>query len=125
MAYRLKLPPRARIHDGFHVVFLKKHVGAPPAEPVALPVIAQGRVVPTPAKVGRARLTKTSWELLVQWVGRGPADATWEPLEQFRERYPQFQLEDELFSQGGGSVMDQFFGAKYQGRYKKISAPAG
>jgi hypothetical protein len=29
VAYRLRLPPKARIHDVFHVVFLKKYEGAP------------------------------------------------------------------------------------------------
>jgi len=39
VAYRLKLPPRSRIHSVFHVVFLKKYEGAPPAEIVQLPAI--------------------------------------------------------------------------------------
>jgi len=30
LAYRLLLPPKARIHDVFHVVFLKKFQGEPP-----------------------------------------------------------------------------------------------
>jgi hypothetical protein len=29
------------------------------------------------------------------------ADATWEPLEGFRAAHPSFQLEDELFVEGG------------------------
>ncbi|WVZ89350.1 hypothetical protein U9M48_035770 [Paspalum notatum var. saurae] len=110
VAYHLQLPPRARIHDVFHVAFLKKHHGDQPMQPGTLPPIVRGRVVPTPAAVVGARPNHGSWDVLVQWEGRGPADATWKPLEQFKEAYPQFQLEDELFSQGGRSVMDAFFG---------------
>jgi transcriptional regulator GlxA family with amidase domain len=29
------------------------------------------------------------------------AEATWEPLEQFKEDYPDVNLEDELFRRGG------------------------
>jgi hypothetical protein len=49
-------------------------------------------------------------------------DATSEPLEDFK-KYPSFKLEDELFSQAGGSVMDAVFGRKYQGQRKKVTAP--
>jgi hypothetical protein len=54
----------------------------------------------------------------VQWQGQTAAEATWEPLEQFKEVYPEFQLEDELFRQGGGSVMDFFFHRQYMRRRK-------
>lgn len=90
VAYRLRLPAKTRIHDVFHVVFLKKHQGDPPTETVPLPPIVHGRAVPTPAKVIRARLNRGAWELSVQWVGRAVSEATWEPLEQFKEHYPVF-----------------------------------
>jgi len=119
VAYRLRLPPKARIHDVFHVVFLKKHTGDLPATPVALPHIAHGRALPVPAKVLRATPAHNSWNLLVQWEGRSTAEATWEPLTYFKECYPAFKLEDELFGQGGGrSVVDTFFGKKYQRKKK-------
>jgi hypothetical protein len=102
VAYRLRLPPKARIHDVFHVALLNKFQGDPPAELVPLPPILHGRVVPTPAQVVRARLNRGQWELLVQWEGRVAAEATWEPVKDFKERYPQFQLTDELFVGGGG-----------------------
>lgn len=64
VAYWLRLPQKARIHDMFHV-FLKKHHGDPPAEIVTLPCMAHGRTVPTPEAVSRARPTADSWDLLV------------------------------------------------------------
>jgi hypothetical protein len=42
VAYCPCLPPKARIHDVFHVAFLKKHYGDPPTSMVALPPIANG-----------------------------------------------------------------------------------
>jgi hypothetical protein len=46
IAYRLALPPKCRIHDVFHVVFLKKLTGTPPAAVPRLPPIKHGRVLP-------------------------------------------------------------------------------
>ena len=85
----------------------------------SLPPIANGRALPVPAKVLRAMPSRNSWDLLVQWEGRNTTDATWEPLREFKDCHPDFKLEDELFSQGGGSVVDTFFGKKYQHRKKK------
>jgi hypothetical protein len=55
MAYRLQLPPKARIHDVFHVALLKKYVGDPPGAIMLLPPLLHGRVIPTPSIVVRAR----------------------------------------------------------------------
>jgi len=119
VAYRLQLPASARIHNVFHVVFLKKHVGYPPAAPVPLPPIDHGRAVPTPEKVLRARLNRGVWELSAQWLGLPATDTSWELLESFKLRYPSFQLEDKLFQKEDGSVVDSFVGRKYERRRKK------
>lgn len=58
VAYRLELPPRARIHDVFHVGLLKKYHGPPPDAPPVLPAMSQGRIQPTPTKALRARLAR-------------------------------------------------------------------
>jgi transcriptional regulator GlxA family with amidase domain len=60
----------------------------------------------------------------VSWEDLASADASWEPLEDFKERYPEFKLEDELFNQAGGSVMDSMFGKQFRHRTKKQQAPA-
>jgi hypothetical protein len=124
VAYKLALPPKCRIHDVFHVVFLKKFTGTPPATVPRLPPIKHGRVLPQPEKVLRARLNRGVWEILVQWMGQAAADATWELVIEFKDAYPSFQLEDELFSNGGGSVVDAFIGRKYLRQPRKAQPTA-
>jgi hypothetical protein len=94
VAYRLKLPARARIHDLFHVSLLKPYRGAPPSSPPALPELHHGRVIPSPCQVLKARLSRGIREVLVQWAGLLDSDASWEALLKFREQFPSFQLED-------------------------------
>jgi hypothetical protein len=48
------------------------------------------------------------------------AEATWEPLQQFKEDYPDVKLEDELFCQEGGSAVDSF-GRQYVRRNRKAN----
>jgi hypothetical protein len=125
VAYRLALPPRAKIHNVFHVVFLKPFVGDPPGAIVPLLALKHGRVLPVPAKIIKARLNRGAWEVLVRWEGQAPGAATWEFLEDFKQDYPAFQLEDELFVTEGGSVMDAFYGKQLGRRRKeKEQAPA-
>lgn len=116
-AYRLKLPPRARIHNVFHVALLKKFEGVAPTDIVQLPDIVHGRVVPAPAAAIKARWNQGIQEVLIQWVGSSPEEASWETLDHFREAYPSFQLEDELFHEEEGNVIDRRYGIKYH-RYR-------
>ena len=115
VAYRLQLPDDARIHNVFHVGLLKPFKGDTPSAPPALPEMHQGRVLPTPERVLRARLRRQEWHLLVQWSGSSASEATWEPLARFRESYPKFQLEDELFLEEPRDVM---VGVQYRRRNK-------
>jgi hypothetical protein len=84
------LPAKARIHNVFHIAFLKKYEGTTPDVVQPLPPIVRGRVVPQPKRVVRARPTKDSWEILVQWDGRSAGEATWEVIDQFKKDYPEF-----------------------------------
>jgi hypothetical protein len=105
LAYRLQLPAGTRIHDVFHVGLLKPYRGEPPTSTPALPPVADGRLLPSPAKVLRAQLRRGLWYLLVHWEGLPEEEATWEPREEFSQHYPDYQLEDELFAQAGSDVM--------------------
>jgi hypothetical protein len=58
---RLQLPPHAKIHNVFHVVFLKKFEGSPSTSTPPLPPIVRGRTVAVPENVVRTRPTATSW----------------------------------------------------------------
>jgi len=108
VAYRLQLPAAARLHDVFHVGLLKPYHspgGDPPAAPAAMPPVQDGRLLPAPERVLRAQLRRGDWMLLVKWQGLAEDDATWEPLQHFKDLYPDVQLEDELFAGAGRDVM--------------------
>lgn len=115
VAYRLELPPHARLHNVFHVGLLKKFVGTPPIAPLALPPTNHGAVVPEPERAVRSRLARGVKQILVHWKGEPAASATWEDVEGFLDRYLSFQLEDELLVDGGRDVM---WGCHYHRRSK-------
>ncbi|XP_066324485.1 uncharacterized protein [Miscanthus floridulus] len=118
VAYRLQLLAGARLHDVFHVSQLKAYTGAPPAALVPLPPVQDGRLLPAPERVLRAQLRRGEWRVLVQWQGLPVDDATWEPLAEFKEQYPEVQLEDELFDEAGRDVM---IGIQYKRRNRSNS----
>ena len=101
VAYRLRLPPGARLHDVFHVGLLMPFRGDPPDHAPPLPPTHHGDVCLQPASVSQSRLARGVREVLVQWKDRPAAEASWVGLDDFRAQYPDFQLADELLLQGG------------------------
>jgi hypothetical protein len=43
--------------------------------------------------------------VLIHWKGETAASVTWEDVDSFLDKYPAFQLEDELLVEGGRDVM--------------------
>jgi hypothetical protein len=117
IAYRLPLPPRTKIHDVFHVSLLKKFEGKPLSSVTPLPQIQHGRVIPTPEKVIRARLSMGVWEVLVSWQGQFSTSTTWEKVADFKLAYLEVQLADNMFLGEGVNVVDSFIGKVYQRRH--------
>jgi len=76
VAYHLEFPPRARLHDVFHVGLLKKFVGTPSAIPPALPPMHHGATQPVPERASRTRLARGVHQVLVHWQGEPSASAT-------------------------------------------------
>lgn len=105
VAVRLALPPRARLHDVFHVNLLKKFHGDPPTAPPPLPTLHHGAVTPEPERVIKSRLARGVEQVLVQWKGASVASATWEDRDPLVAKYLGLQLEDELPLNGGRDVM--------------------
>jgi hypothetical protein len=122
LAYHLELPPQSCIHNIFHVVFLKKFNGSPPAAPATLPPIKHGRVLPEPEKILRIHLNRGVWEIMVKWAEQAATNATWGKKSQnSRKLSPPSSSRTSCFIMGG-SVVAAFIGKQYQRRPKQVAA---
>jgi hypothetical protein len=113
VAVRLALPPRAKLHDVFHVGLLKKWIGDPPVAPPPLPTVHHGAIVPEPERAVRTCLARGVQQVLIRWKGEPAASATWEDVDSFVDKFLAFQLEDELPLQEGRDVL---YGRTYSRR---------
>ncbi|PRQ38517.1 putative nucleotidyltransferase, Ribonuclease H [Rosa chinensis] len=98
VAYRLKLPANAKIHNVFHVSLLKKKIGDNASVASQLPPIMDpANPKWTPSAVLQRRMVKrhgaatTQW--LVQWFGTTPEEAIWEFADEILLRFPNFDSE--------------------------------
>lgn len=107
VAYKLDLPADARIHNVFHVSLLKKKWG-PIVEDTVVPlppISAEEVLLPEPEAILDRRVIqkgkyRPKTEILVQWKGALPEDASWENLWRFTKTYPQFNLADKAVQRG-------------------------
>jgi len=98
---------------------LKKFIGTPPSSPPALPLVHHGASQPVPERASCTQLARGVRQVHIHWQGEPAASATWEDLDSFQDRYPSFQLEDELLLEGGRDVM---WGRHYSRQPRKQQA---
>jgi len=120
VAYKLELPDSSRIHPVFHVSMLKQfhQENTTPTHTLALPPVAVGNepvISPLTILNTRYRLDSNQriLQVLVQWKGLLPEDATWEDWEALQAEY---HLEDKVSFEGPGNDSQQ---AEYQSAEKQ------
>jgi len=101
LAYRLQLPPQMRVHPVFHVSLLEPHkesrlTGRTQDRPP--PVEVEGELEYEVKEVVDSRIVQRRLEYYVEWVGYGPEERMWEPVEhvehpadgiaEYHRRYP-------------------------------------
>ncbi|CAM8906125.1 unnamed protein product [Rhodiola kirilowii] len=109
VAYRLALPPAARIHDVFHVSLLKRCKGGPPFPHIEWPDSFSGsHLILTPERVLASRTIQRHGSLIPQvrilWKGQHIDNSTWEDITDLQSDYPEFNLEVEVSAEGGSNV---------------------
>jgi hypothetical protein len=101
LAYRLQLPPQMRIHPVFHVSLLEPYkesrfAGRTQARPP--PMEVEGELEYEVKEVVDSKVVRGKLQYHVEWVGYGPEERTWEPVEhvghaaeaiaEYHQRYP-------------------------------------
>lgn len=110
VAYKLALPPQAKIHPVIYVSQLKKHV--PPSVPVSTDldsVLHDSSVEVFPLALLERRYVAhagaVAARVRVQWSGMSPFFATWEDESDLHRRFPSAPAWGQAGSKGGGNVM--------------------
>ncbi|PWA71682.1 hypothetical protein CTI12_AA283380 [Artemisia annua] len=122
VAYRLALPVTSKIHPVFHVSILKPYLGNGSEEATELPEdFQEGQPVEQPLAICDSRFVLRNGspvkQVLVQWVGGSPQDATWEWVTDFQLAYPSYDLEDKVVSEEEGNDTSVSLD---QGRSKRV-----
>ncbi|PNX94328.1 Ty3/gypsy retrotransposon protein, partial [Trifolium pratense] len=109
VAFELELPPTSRIHPVFHVSQLKPCFDET-SEPLDLPLEALGNqpvIKPLAVLDWKQNESGEFVEVLIQWEGLFPEDATWEKYQEIQSTYPTFDLEDKVNFDGTWDVTNQ------------------
>jgi len=120
VAYRLELPETARIHNVFHISLLKKFKGdhTTPYLPLPLQTLESGPILPPHMVLDSRTILQNDKEvqqLLIQWGDDQHAETSWESLTEFKQSYPNFNLEDKVKLKGEGIVRKKKLAAEVEG----------
>ena len=120
LAYRVKLPNTARIHNVFHVSQLNLAIGTREAS-LQLPatLTEEMEVVLQPDQVEGVRKGVDGKEVLIRWKDLPEYDATWEPFDNMKQQFPNFHLEDNVTLAGGSNDTSRY-GIVYRRRARGI-----
>jgi len=108
VAYKLELPPTAKIHSVFHISVLKKCIGAPTTTTIPTPLLIDDIGVQLHPQIvlGHRMIKKNDrWheEVLIKWQSLLSEEATWESYEQMQQQFPSFDLEGKVNFNGRGN----------------------
>ncbi|GKB82655.1 ty3-gypsy retrotransposon protein [Tanacetum coccineum] len=109
VAYRLALPVTSKIYPVIHVSILKAFVGNGAEVVTKFPEEFQdGQPMEQPLAVCGNRVVLRNGspfkQILVQWAGGSPEEATWEWLPEFQTAYPVYNLRTRLFLKTEGMI---------------------
>ncbi|XP_072076819.1 uncharacterized protein [Arachis hypogaea] len=99
VAYRLALPPIAKIHPVFHISLLKKCEGTPEPTTISTSLLIdeQGCKLQPHMVLGHRMIKNNEkWqeEILIKWHNLSDKEATWKLYEEMRSTYTSFVLQD-------------------------------
>lgn len=103
IAYRLKLPPEAKIHPVFHVSQLKKSV-APSATVQPLPSILTADLemrVTLEVAVKYRKLSNNKYQVLIKWMTLPDCDNAWEDNDVIKSSFLIFSPRTRRFCKEG------------------------
>lgn len=108
MAYKLQLPPSARIHPVVHVSQLKKAIPTNAQVCTGLPNYMLSQVMVYPLHIKQDRLVrrgrKVVPQVLLRWAGLPAECTTWEPLFAMVNAYPSSPAWGHAGTPGGSNV---------------------
>ncbi|CAH9143923.1 unnamed protein product [Cuscuta epithymum] len=109
VAYKLLLPPSARIHPVFHCSQLKPCKGDHATSYVPLPITtSEFGLTLQPEAILQSRVVIRNQQQvppgLIKWEGLEEHEATWEDIKAMQSAFPDFNLEDKVSFKGGGNV---------------------
>jgi hypothetical protein len=107
VAFQVELPATSRIHPVFHVSQMKPCFDVTTYTLALPPEAIDNQPILKPLAVldWKKGTTEDQNQVLIQWEGLYPEDATWECCADMRTNYPNFDLVDKVSFEGYEDVM--------------------